>query len=62
MIYMHASYMAHAQKIKEIVTLNIFIKPIFIWVRLASEIVMAAGGWSNRDLVLRGNHSPRSTK
>ena len=37
-------------------------KPIFNWGRLASEIFMAARGWSNRDLVTRGNHSPGSTK
>ena len=57
---MHTSYLARTQKIEEIVTT--LTKPIFNWGRLAWEIVMAARGWSNRDLVTRGNHSPGSTK
>ena len=61
-IYMYSSYLARTQKIEEIVTLNTLMKPIFNWGRLASELVMAARGWSNRDLVTRGNHSPGSTK
>ena len=60
-IYMYTSYLARTQKIEEIVTT--LTKPIFNWGSgLASEIVMAARGWSNRDLVTRGNHSPGSTK
>ena len=58
---MYISYLAHTQKIEEIITLNTLMKPIFNWGRLASEIVMATRGWSNRDLVTRGNHSPGST-
>ena len=59
---MYTSYLAGTQKIEEIVTLNTLMKPILNWDRLASEIVMAARGWSNRDLVTRGNHSPGSNK
>ena len=40
----NTSYLAHTQKIEEIVTLNTLMKPIFNWGRLASEIVMAARG------------------
>ena len=58
---MHIKYLAYTEKIEEIVTLYTLMKPIFIRSRLASEIVMAAGGWSNRDLVTMGNHSPGST-
>ena len=50
---MYTSYLARTQKIEEIVTLNTLMKPILNWDRLASEIVMAARGWSNRDLVTR---------
>ena len=57
-VYIYTSYLARTQKIEEIVTLNTLMKPIFNWGRLASWIVMAARGWSNRDLVTRGNHSP----
>ena len=56
---MHISYLAHTQKIEEIVTINAVMKPIFIWGWLA---FMAARGWRNRDLVTRGSHSPGSTK
>ena len=59
-IYIYTSYLARTQKIEDIVTT--LTKPIFNWGRLASEIVMAARGWSNHDLVTRGNHSPGSTK
>ena len=52
---MYTSYLVRTQKIEEIVTT--LTKPKFNWGRLASEIVMAARGWSNRDLVTRGNHS-----
>ena len=57
-VYIYTSYLARTQKIEEIITLNTLMKPIFNWGRLASWIVMAARGWSNRDLVARGNHSP----
>ena len=57
---MYTSYLAGTQKIEEIVTLNTLTKPIFNWSRLAIEIVMAARGWSNRDLVTMGNHRPRA--
>ena len=59
-IYVYTSFLVRTQKIEEIVTT--LMKPIFNWGRPASEIVMAARGWSNRDLVTRGNHSPGSTK
>ena len=61
-IYMHITYLAHTQKIEEIVTLSTLMKPIFIWSRLASEIFMAVRGWKNHDLVVRGTHSPGSIK
>ena len=43
---MYSSYLAPTQKIEEIVTANMLMKPIFNWGRLASELVMAARGWS----------------
>ena len=55
---MYSSNLARTQKIDEIVTLNTLMKPIFNWGKLASELVMAAKEWRNRDLVTRGNHSP----
>ena len=40
-MYMYTSYLARTQKIEDIVTLITLVKPIFSWVRLASEIIMA---------------------